>query len=369
MANVFTPIAQVTGWASIFTDPDDLRCRLGMWVWLRWLFLIAWLVQHGYRSDPDSPVFVFDLAVAAVAMFLTGCVHVSIRSGRTPKWRWVVAVLAVDIAAITGCIVITEGFDNHGFVWYYTAVAAFTVMFPSFQASFGWVTVVASVYSTVCLLPGSGIEFEFKDEKTLLIRILTMCGVVLVVNLIGRVERIRRVEAVGRARELQRERIQDAQRIHNTLAQSAYMIDLGVQSALDAADQSNHEQVTRLQATRSLSKSILWELRDQIDAGPIFHGRPLNRVLRSLATSFTSITSIPADVVQPGDEPPLPAITRRLLSSLAHNWAGDTRFPDDPQWNVFYATSRIGPCLGEHEGLVYPLSQLTAEKVDAWVTR
>ena len=51
--------------------------------------------------------------------------------------------------------------------------------------------------------------------------------VVVVVNLISRVERIRRMEAVERERELQRERIELSHAIHNTMAQSAYMIGVG----------------------------------------------------------------------------------------------------------------------------------------------
>ena len=61
------------------------------------------------------------------------------------------------------------------------------------------------------------------------------------------------------------------------------------------------------------------ELRHPIDIGPIFEGRDLGRVLRSHASTFSTITSIPAELVQSGSEPQLPTATRRLLFSIAHN--------------------------------------------------
>ena len=63
----------------------------------------------------------------------------------------------------------------------------------------------------------------------------------------------------------------------------------------------------------------MWELRHPVDMGSIFEGRELSRVLGSHASAFTTITSIPTEVVQSGIEPRLPSITRRLLFSIAHN--------------------------------------------------
>ena len=88
---------------------------------------------------------------------------------------------------------------------------------------------------------------------------------------------------------------------------------------MELADDSNRELVAKLKATHSLSKSTMWELRHPIDAGPIFEGRELGRVLRSHASTFTTITSIPTEVVQTGEEPQISMVTRRLLFSVAHN--------------------------------------------------
>ena len=48
-------------------------------------------------------------------------------------------------------------------------------------------------------------------------------------------------------------------------------------------------------------------------------GRELSRVLRSHASAFTTITSIPTEVVKSGLEPPLSSTTGQLLFSIAHN--------------------------------------------------
>ena len=127
----------------------------------------------------------------------------------------------------------------------------------------------------------------------------------------------------GEREELQQERIELSQTIHNTIAQSAYLIGLGIETAVELADGLNDEGkdelIEKLEATLALSRSTMWDLRHSINIGPIFEGRELGRVLRSHAATFSTITSIPTEVVQVGEEPPLPVITRRFLLSIAHN--------------------------------------------------
>ena len=147
-------------------------------------------------------------------------------------------------------------------------------------------------------------DFGIKEEKVLFTRIVVMYGVVVAVNLVSRFDRIRRREAVERERELQRERMELSQTIHDTIAQSGYMIGLGIETAIELADapegENRDELLAKLSATHALSKSTMWELRHPIDIGPIFEGRELSRVLRSHTLTFAKITSIPAELVQSG---------------------------------------------------------------------
>ena len=155
-----------------------------------------------------------------------------------------------------------------------------------------------------------GLDFSANDEEILLIRVVGMYTVVVVVNLISRVERIRRMEAVERERALQRERIELSHAIHNTMAQSAYMIGVGIERAKELADRSNEDLMSTLEETAALSRSAMWELRHPMEIGEIFEGMELGGVLESLAATFSTISSIPADLVQSGVEPPLSTATR-----------------------------------------------------------
>ena len=175
------------------------------------------------------------------------------------------------------------------------------------------------VYVAISLSVGDGIDIEAGDEKALLARIAVMYAVVAAVNLATRFERMRWRQAVERERALQRERVELSQAIHDTAAQSAYMIGLGIDTAKALAGDANPELTATLEATSRLSRSTIWELRHPINMGGIYEGRGLSRALRSHATSFTNVTSVPVEMTQTGVEPPLSIEARSLLFSIAHN--------------------------------------------------
>ena len=306
------------------TDPDDLRYGLRISVWVRWFLLIAWLLQFNYRPNFADPAYIPTTLLAVSLLAFNGYVHYRIRSNRTVTRRWALALSTMDVLTATaGIVVSSSGFQNTFFVLYYPALAMFAVVFTSFRLSFAWVTMVAVGYAVLSLVMEPGVDFEIKEEKVLFTRIVVMYAVVAAVNLVSRFERIRRIGAVERERELQRERIELSQTIHDTIAQSAYMIGLGLETAIELAnarnDENRDELIAKLEATHALSKSTMWELRHPIDAGPIFEGRELSRVLRSHASTFTTITSIPTELVKSGKEPQLSTVTRGLLFSIAHN--------------------------------------------------
>ncbi len=110
-----------------------------------------------------------------------------------------------------------------------------------------------------------------------------MYVLVLWVSLIARFERTGRQAAVEREWHLQRERIELSQAIHDTTAQTAYMIGMGIHRARELAGESNEELTAALDATSALSRSAMWELRRPIDAGHIFEGRELGRRTENLA--------------------------------------------------------------------------------------
>ena len=97
------------------------------------------------------------------------------------------------------------------------------------------------------------------------------------------------------------------------------MISFGIQRAIRQAGGSNEELTATLVATASLSKAATWELRRPIDEGHLFEGRELGRVLWSHTETFSQVSSIPAEMLQSGTEPPLAVETRARLFSIAHN--------------------------------------------------
>ncbi len=291
---------------------------------MRWFLLTAWLLQFNYRPNFAHPAYLPTTIFAALALAFNAYIHYRILSNRSVTWRWALALAAMDAVIITAGIMVSgSGFHNNFFVLYYPTLAIFAVVFTSFRLSFAWATLIAAAYAAMSLMMEPGVNFAIKEEKILFIRIAIMYSVVAAVNLVFRFERIRRIEAVERERELQRERIELSQTIHDTIGQSAYMIGLGIETAIELAESRDEKErdelVGKLSATHALSKSTMWELRHPIEIGPIFEGRELSRILRSHASAFSTITSIPAEVVQSGVEPPLPAVTRSLLFSIAHN--------------------------------------------------
>ena len=211
------------------------------------------------------------------------------------------------------------GLETLCYLLYYPALAMFAVAFASFRISFAWVTMAAALYSVVVLVAGEGLDFAAKEEKVLIARIAAMYGVVVVVNLVSRFERIRRAMAVQRERELHRERIELSQTIHDTVAQSAYMIGLGIESAI--AGGRCGKQGAGCEAHGD-ARTV-----EGVDVGTAAPDRQRAHLQRPEAWRRTRRARGglhhyhlgPVDVVQSGTEPPLPAVTRGLLFSIAHN--------------------------------------------------
>ncbi len=270
------------------TDSDDVRYSLRISVWVRWFLVLAWLAQHQYRVNLDQ-IYVAHTLVSLSLLALNGYVHYRIETNQKVTWHWALALSTMDAVMLTAGLWISGGFANTFFVLYYPALAMFAVAFTSFRLSFVGVTLVAVVYAILSLTSEPGVSFDVGEERVLFMRIVVMYAIVAAVNLVSWFERAKRREAVKGERELQRERIELSQTIHDTIAQSAYVIGLGLETAIELAETKNEESrdelLAKLYATHALSKSTMWELRHSIGIGPIFEGRELSRVLRSHVSS------------------------------------------------------------------------------------
>lgn len=310
---------RLDAWTPRPIDPDVVRYVAGASVWGRWFVVLIAVSQFVYR--PGFWYFGhFEYTLLLVPLIaLNGVVHYRLLTqGRVP-WPWLLLLSAMDIALTTAGVIIQGGFPGFIFVAYYPALALFAVVFTSVWLGLAWTTMAAGVYALVCVTVDPGLDLVAGHEKELLVRVAAMYVSVLCISLIASFERTKRQAAIGRERALQRERLELSQAIHDTTAQSAYMIGLGIDAAKQVAGNANAELIARLDATAALSKTAIWQLRHPIDMGRIFEGRELSRTLESHVGTFTTITSVPADLAQSGTEPPLPVEVKRMLFTIAHN--------------------------------------------------
>ncbi len=300
-------------------DPDVVRHAVRVSVWGRWYIWLVGAVMLAHRPGlwfPDNLGFgVLNVLLAAV----NGVVHYRLLTNRPVTWRWMLALSAIDVALITGNIAVSGRFEGFIFVTYYPALAMFAVVFSSLWLILAWVTATALVYCLVGVAAGTGLDLELAQDHALAARLSMMYVIAVGVSLIVRFERARRQAAMDRERQAHQERIELSQTIHDTTAQTAYVIGLGIDGAMKMAGDSNPKLTEKLAATAALSRSAMLELRRPIDMGRIFEGRELARVLGAHTSTFAKITSVPAEMVQSGEEPPLSAEVRTGLFSIAHN--------------------------------------------------
>ena len=301
------------------TDPDVVLHAARISVWGRWFIWLVGVFLLSYRPGFWYPEDIEYLSIPVLMFTVNGLVHHRLLTSRPVTWRWMLFLSAAEIALTTVGIVIGGGFRSFIFLAYYPSLAIFAVVFSSHWLSLAWTTTAAATYAVVCLRAGSGLDLDAGNEKVLVARLAMMYTIVLGISLITRFERIRWQTSVTRERELRRERIELSQTIHDTAAQTAYMIGMGIHRARELAGETNEDLVAALDATSELSKSAMWELRRPIDVGLILEGRELGRVLWSHCATFERITTVPAELSQSGDEPPLAAETRTRLFSIAHN--------------------------------------------------
>ena len=312
-------------------DPDVVYDAMRVTVWGRWflllvvVFLTVYRPGHEYPGDlsfPPSSLLLHLLVHALmnlVPLVYNGLAHYRLLTNRPVTWRWMLGLSAMDVALTTTYVASHNGFHDFAFLGYYPALGAFAMVFSSFRFILVWVTATAVVYTLVSVMIGPGLDLGAGDEKELVARLAVMYLVPACVGLIVRLERTRRQAAMARERQAQQERIDLSQAIHDTAAQTAYMIGLGIEGAMKLASDSNPELVERLSATATLSRSAMWEVRRPIDMGLLFEGRELGHVLDSHTATFSRITSVPAEMVQFGEEPHLSAAVRNGLFSIAHN--------------------------------------------------
>jgi signal transduction histidine kinase len=300
-------------------DTGDTYVIARMSIWSRW---ILWAIALGYlltRPDTSANGGTTLLVMIALLALANAGFHWRLVSRQAITSVWFLSFSAIDAAVIIAASGIESGFQPFVYLGLYPALASIAVAFSSFTLCMAWTTLVAAAYVGVVLSLGGGAGLEMPDTPALAARVLMMTAVTVAVNMVTGYERTGRLQALEREQALHRERIELSQRIHDTSAQSAYMIGLGIENAIALADENHGELKRMLGATAELSRSAMWELRQPIDMGLIYEGQELSQVLGAHARNFTTITSVPAELAQIGVEPRLEPLERARLLSIAHN--------------------------------------------------
>lgn len=303
----------------VSTSPEQLLHAAKVSMWVRFSVYVLGLLEVQYRIEFGALSHVLNTLYVLGALGINGYVQYLVRRSGTVKPSWLLALSALDLAATSFTTSLSGGFSSPYFTLYYAAVALFAWVFASVRLTLAWTTLTALVYVSLCVWVEPGMDWAAKDERELFYRVVCLYAVAAAVSVITHFERDRRIKGLERERELQRQRIELSQAIHDTTAQWAYMIGLGLDSAMELVDDSNSALTGKLRLAGDLSKTAMWELRHAIDGGQIFRGEELGDVLDAHAATFTTITSVPAEFVRRGREPPMSTIAKSLLFSMAHN--------------------------------------------------
>ena len=301
------------------TSPEDLLYAARVLLWVRWFGLLAALAEVQYRVEYGSLSHILNSLYCLGFLAINGYVQWLIQRRGTVRPAWLLGLSALDLVVISFSTSISGGFNSPYFPVYYFSVAVFAYVFTSPWLVLPWTTLTAAIYTVLSFTVDPTVDLAAKEEQHLFYRLLILYAVAVVVSIIGGMERESRRKGLDRERELQRQRIEISQNIHDTTAQWAYMVALGVEQAAELADEKQEGLKAKLQLVAELSRSAMWELRHPIDGGQIFRGEELGDVLEAHAATFTVITSVPAEVVHHGREQPLSTITKSLLFSIAHN--------------------------------------------------
>ena len=264
----------ITNWESRDDDPDGLGLIARTFVWARWFILAFGLVLWVYRPVDWLETYALYVPGLLLLVGLNGYTHYRLATRKAVTRGWILLNATLDVFILSSAVAAGGGFGHHFlYLLYYPQLAGYAVVLTSFRLTMASATFVAVLYLAISLTVGDGIDTAATEERTLLARILVMYAVATIVNIIARFERVRWRRAVERERDLQRERVEFSQTVHDTTAQSAYMIGLGIDTARAQAGATNPELAATLEATSRLSRSTIWELRHPIHMGGIYEGQ------------------------------------------------------------------------------------------------
>ena len=299
--------------------PDVVLHAMRVSVWGRWFIWLVGAVMLARRPDLWYPGDIWYVYFNVVLAATNGFLHHRLLTNRPVTWRWMLVMSAVDIWLITAHIVVNGRFDNLFFVVYYPSLAMFAVVFSSLWVILAWVTATAVVYFLAVVLAGPGVDLELGQDHVLAARLTVM-------YLIPAGCQSHRAVRKNQMAECGIQRAADATGTHRSIPEDPrHCRPERVFDRFGIAQGQETGRRFRFDArcsTRCHLRSLAFDdVADQGTdrRGSHRRGRELGRVLWSHCKSFETISGIPTEVSQSGDEPPLPREVRSGLFSVAHN--------------------------------------------------
>ena len=201
------------------TSHEDLLHAARVLLWVRWFGLSAAFLEIHYRVDYGSLSHVLNTFYCLGFLAANGYVQWLIRRRGRVKPAWLLGLSALDLAVISFSTAISGGFNSPYFPAYYFAVAVFAYVFTAPRFVLPWTTLVVVIYSVLSFTVEPGLDLAGKEEQHLFYRVLALYAVSTAVGIIAGLERESRRRGLERERELQRQRIELSQSIHDTTAQ------------------------------------------------------------------------------------------------------------------------------------------------------
>jgi signal transduction histidine kinase len=286
--------------------------------WTTWLLGVG-VMLFGGGSASTRALAPIVLSLTLGALLVGSFVLIRLFGSGWPRRRGVIALVAGLDVAFSLLILWLEG----GWTAAFYEVAMTTVVLPAFV--FGWsgALVSSAAFSAghaVILLtspdrpPGESLEFQV---AALLNPWIVAGFVAVLARLLQRLEAVTARNLELAARE---ERWRIAREIHDGVAQQAYILALGLETAVELANRDDLAGLQqRLPSLEKLSRQALLEVRQYVaEARPLMLGeRSLTTALAGLAREFSTVTRVPVELVLPEEAPELPSVVESALYRIA----------------------------------------------------
>ncbi|MDP6666533.1 MAG: hypothetical protein QF357_03945 [Dehalococcoidia bacterium] len=174
---------------------EDIKSGLPVIIYARWVLVITGLALTLWNSGSfiEAQVSVAIILGLAVGNFF---LQVEVNRER-PIPTWIVyAASAVDIAAITSVLALTNTFPSSTYVFYMPALLALSVTFSTFNTAKYTVGALAA-YTLVSIAPINDIGGGTVETTSLLVHVLVLLSVPFCGNVYWRLERTRRAEEIN----------------------------------------------------------------------------------------------------------------------------------------------------------------------------